>query len=117
MKKVDSNPILNLIPTNKKITREEIVGLTGFGDRTVRELINKAKKDTVILFNSNEPGYRRAKKINECSEIELQQELKEIDHCINYLRAIKDDYNYQLRTYIAYKKVAEKKLTEATVNK
>jgi len=102
--------MLNLIPSNKKITRQELIMLTGLSDREVRNRISELKEQSTILFNANESGYRRPKRIDTCSKEELLKEVDEVNHCINYIRKMKKKYNKQLRTYIAYKKVAEKYL-------
>lgn len=113
--KEDKHPILKIIPTDEKITRQELSAKLNMGDRKVRDLINKAKKDTAILFNSSEKGYRRAKPIDKCTNEELQQEVEEVQHSINYLRAIKEEYNYQLRPLIAYLKMAQKRLDTTNI--
>lgn len=59
--------IYQLIPRDRYITREELVHMTGFSDRKVREVINELRKrpETVIVSNSRSKGYKRPSSIEE----------------------------------------------------
>jgi len=51
--------IIDYIPKGKDnaITREELVKLTGFTDRIIREQISQARRDTAIINNQDGRGY------------------------------------------------------------
>ncbi len=59
--------IYNLIPSDRYITREELVRCTGFSDRKVREEINKLRKkpETLIVSSSQGKGYKRPESVEE----------------------------------------------------
>ena len=63
--------IIDYIPFDHYITRDELVQKTGFSDREVRRRINALRKDspeTVIISSSNNKGYKRP---STYSEIEV----------------------------------------------
>lgn len=91
-------------------TRGQLVNETGLSDRKVRSQISELKKKKVVIYSSNTKGYRLAKEINSASESELQKEIELIKHCIAEIQSKKKVHNKQLRKYIAYLKVAEKRL-------
>ncbi len=116
MKLEDKHPILKLIPFDKKITKQELIASLNMDERTVRNLINKARKDTAILSNSKEKGYRRAKHTDMLiTQQDVINELNEIEHSINEINSRINDYNYQKRALIAHKKVIEKRLDTANI--
>ena len=51
--------IADLIPVghDNAVTRQELVMLTGFGDRQIRDMIAKARRDTPILNMQDGKGY------------------------------------------------------------
>ena len=79
-------------------------------DREVRRQISELKKERVVICSSSTRGYRLAKEINSTSKIELQKEIELIKHCVAEIQSKKKVHNKQLRKYIAYLKVAEKRL-------
>lgn len=109
MTRVEENPILYAIPYDKKVTKKELMALTGINhEREIRDLISQASRKTAIFATSNEPGYRRAKPFEKCSIEELQHEIEEAHHCINETENRKKALNKKKRAWIAYLKAAEK---------
>ena len=102
--------IENYLSATSYKTREQLVNATGMSDREVRRQISELKKERVVICSSNTKGYRLAKEINSASESELQKEIELIRHCIAEIQSKKKLHNKQLRKYIAYLKVAEKRL-------
>ena len=102
--------IENYLSATSYKTREQLVNATGMSDREVRRQISELKKERVVICSSNTKGYRLAKEINSASESELQKEIELIKHCIAEIQSKKKVNNKQLRKYIAYLKVAEKRL-------
>lgn len=102
--------IENYLSATSYKTREQLVNETGQSDREVRRQISELKKERVVICSSNTKGYRLAKEINSASESELQKEIELIRHCIAEIQSKKKVHNKQLRKYIAYLKVAEKRL-------
>ena len=96
---------------DKKLTsKQEIAELTGLNERVVRKKISDLKLVKPVIYNSHKKGYRLAKKIEEMTKEELQKEVKLIEHCIADIQARKKVFDKQLRTYIAYLKIADKHL-------
>lgn len=59
--------IYSLIPDDRFITRPELVRLTGWSDRKVRDEISRLRKnpDTVIISSSRSKGYKRPESAEE----------------------------------------------------
>ena len=108
MTKEEKHPILKAIPSNEKITREELSALLNVSDREVRRLVADAKNDTVIIATSNEKGYRRIKPLDQLNQFELEQEYNEIKHSLNELKSRTKSMDKQKRMHIATMKVIEK---------
>lgn len=53
--------IIDYIPygKDKAVTREQLMMLTGYPDRAVREAISQARRETPILNNQDGTGYYR----------------------------------------------------------
>jgi len=70
--------IIDFIPYDHYVTREELVNLTGFSDREVRRRINKIRTtspETVIISSSTQKGYKRP------------STYKELENCLKESRA------------------------------
>lgn len=102
--------IKEYLSTDKFKTRKELAEETGMSDRQVRNKISELKETDVVLFNSQTSGYKLAKRIEEMEPEELEKEIELVQHCINDLEARKGVFNKQERTYIAYLKLAERKI-------
>lgn len=110
MNKEDKHPILKAIPFDKKVTRKELSLLLKTNDRAVRDLINKARKDTAILSNSKEKGYRRTKTTDQLiTKEDVLIEINEIEHCLAEITSRMNDYKFQKRSLIAHLKMLQKK--------
>lgn len=59
--------IYSFIPSDRYITREELVQITGYSDRMIRREINELRKhpETVIVSSSHGKGYKRPTNIEE----------------------------------------------------
>lgn len=104
---IDIEEYLN---TNNFKSKQELSEETGLKERMVRNKISDLKRIKPVIYNSKTKGYRLAKNIYEINHIELEQEIELIKHCINDIQSRKKVFDNQLRTYIAYLKVAEKVL-------
>jgi len=62
--------IYDYIPKDRYITREELVNITGWSDRRIRDEINELRKnpDTIIISSSQRKGYKRPERIEEMEE-------------------------------------------------
>lgn len=100
--------ILNLIPNNRFITRQELVKATGLCDRDIRKYISELKKEHTIISLSSGKGYRKEKHTSNMTQEEIETEIDTVKHCINEINSKKRVYNMQLRQLIAYLKMLEK---------
>ena len=59
--------LYDYIPDNRWITREELVRITGFSDRKVRDGISELRKDpkTMVVSSSHGKGYKRPSNVEE----------------------------------------------------
>lgn len=89
-------------------SKQELARETGLSERMVRKKISDLKLTRPVIFNSNTKGYRLAKDFEKMNKEELAIEISLINHSINDLLARRKVFNQQLRSYIAYLKVAEK---------
>ena len=99
--------IEDYLSASRYTTKEEICEKTGLNERTVRNLISKLKTKKVVIYSSQTKGWRLAKEINSMSEIEFEEELKQIEHSLNDCKSRTKQLNKQKRKYIAYLKKAE----------
>ena len=79
--------LYSVIPSDRYITREDLVFITGMGDREIRKEINELRKhaETVIISSSHSKGYKRPS----CVE--------ELEACLNESRSrVKDEQEKQL---------------------
>lgn len=96
--------------TNNFKSKQELSEETGLKERMIRNKISDLKLIKPVIYNSKTKGYRLAKNIYEMDHMELEKEVELIQHCINDIQSRKKVFDKQLRTYIAYLKVAEKVL-------
>lgn len=105
--------IYDLIPSDHFITRKELVEKSGMSDRRVRDCISELKKEKTIISNCNRKGYKRGVGTDGLASIdEIEKELELVKKSIKEINSRKKVYNFQLRQYIAYMKVLEKKKEE-----
>ena len=59
--------IYSLIPRDRYITRRELESITGLNDRSIRNEINRLRKDpsTVIISSSHGKGYKKPSNVEE----------------------------------------------------
>lgn len=95
-------------------SKQQLMKETGLNERTVRQKISELKKERVVLYSSQQKGYKLAKfiDINNMTDEEIQKECEMVQHCINDIKARKRVFNKQLRKYIAYQKKVEKVLMQ-----
>lgn len=66
--------IADYIPTDRFISRKELVTLTGLKDRTIRQKIEKARHNgTWIVSNTNRGGYKITKDFPEWHDFVLRE--------------------------------------------
>lgn len=101
--------VLSLIPNDKFISKEELLTATGITDRRLRLTISNLKKGHTIISCSRQKGYRKAKHTSEMSKAEAEAEIVNVVNCIREIKSKKKTYNKQLRQYISYLRMLEKK--------
>lgn len=93
-------------------TKEELKDLLGYeSERAARNEISRCAMYYAILATSDRKGYRLAKKLENLEGEELLNEFNEVDHAIHEISSRIKCLKKRLKPLIAYKKVAEKKLT------
>jgi biotin operon repressor len=101
--------IEEFLSTDKFTSRHELMDLSNLSDRAVRREISDLKLKKVVLYSSQQKGYRLAKRIEDLHTLEdVRVEYAAVQHCINDIQARKKVFDKQLRTYIAYLKKIEK---------
>lgn len=98
-------------------TRKELVEKTGLSDREIRSRISELKKERVVLYSSSRSGYRLAKEYRSMSDIEREEEKRQVEHSLNDCKSRTKQLKKQMRKYIAYLKKAEQiEMEEANYN-
>ncbi len=99
--------IKDYLSTEKYTTRKELVEATGFSDREVRSKISELKKKRVVIYSSQNTGYRLAKELKSLTKEEREKEVELVKHSLNDCKSRTTQLNKQKRKYIAYIKKAE----------
>jgi len=63
--------IIDLIPFDHYVTRQELVSMTGMSDRAIRDEIHRLRTDkpeTLIISSSSKRGYKRPMKYDELQQ-------------------------------------------------
>lgn len=106
MKSKDIN-IKDYLSTEKYTTRKELVEATMLTDREVRSRISELKKKRVVIYSSQNTGYRLAKELKGLTKEEREKEVDLVKHSLNDCKSRTTQLNKQKRKYIAYIKKAE----------
>lgn len=79
------------------VTRSRLAEITGLGDRTIRELISQARRDTVIINLQNGKGYYLATDTEEINRFVEQEtaRLKSIGWSLKAARAQLGETGYR----------------------
>ena len=104
--------IKQYLSTEKYTTRKELMELTGLADREVRSKVSELKKERVVLYSSQQAGYRLAKELKRMTPKEREKEIELVKHSLNDCKSRTKQLNKQKRKYIAYLKKAEKIMME-----
>jgi biotin operon repressor len=104
--------IKDYLSTEKYTTRKELVEATGFSDREVRSRISELKKKRVVIYSSQNTGYRLAKELKGLTKEEREKEVDLVKHSLNDCKSRTTQLNKQKRKYIAYIKKAEQIVLE-----
>lgn len=99
--------IKDYLSTEKYTIRKELVEATGFSDREVRSRISELKKKRVVIYSSQNTGYRLAKELKSLTKEEREKEVELVKHSLNDCKSRTTQLNKQKRKYIAYIKKAE----------
>ena len=107
--------IYELIPTDRFITRKELMELTGRTDRSIRNLISSIRKEHCIISLSSGKGYRRVKGTDDMEQKDMKLEYELIKHQIAENNSRIKEIKKNMRTSIARLKILEK-FIEGEVN-
>lgn len=99
--------IENLLSSNKFISKQEIMKITGLNERTIRNLVSKLKEKRVVIYNSQTKGWRLAKEYKSMSKIQREEEINQIKHTLEDKKSRIKALKKQMRKDIAYLKKAE----------
>lgn len=110
---ISYDDLYELIPNDRFIPKAELIQLTGLSDRTLRDMVSHIKMSKTIISNCDKRGYKRGKGTELLKTIDdIEYELGIVKKSIKEINSRKKVYNKQLRQYIAYMKVLEKRLEE-----
>ena len=109
---ISYDDLYELIPNDRFITKAELIQLTSLSDRTLRDMVSHIKMSKTIISNCDKRGYKRGKGTELLTIDDIEYELGIVKKSIKEINSRKKVYNKQLRQYIAYMKVLEKRLEE-----
>lgn len=109
--------IENYLNSKEFKSRAQLRAETGLNDRDVRREIAALKKRRPVICrsDSNCRGYRLARPLDEMTAEETEKELEAVNHCIAEIESRKAAMNNYECSYIAYAKVARKRLSVLAV--
>lgn len=104
----DEDLVYELIPVDYFITKRELIRITGFNDRYLRDIVSNLKQKKTIISTCTRSGYKRALGTDKLHSIdEIDQEINLVMKSIREINSRKKVFNKQLRQYIAYLKILE----------
>lgn len=106
-----TNTVFEILKTNEIYTKQQLVELTGFDERSVRKQIQDISKYYGVISFSAQKGYRLANP-NLTDEELIRKELNDIQHAINEDKKRADELLARVWRKVAVAKVLEKKLEE-----
>lgn len=106
-----TNTVFEILKTNEIYTKQQLVELTGFDERSVRKQIQDISKYYGVITFSAQKGYRLANP-NLTDEELIRKELNDIQHAINEDKKRADEILARVWRKVAVAKVLEKKLEE-----
>lgn len=102
--------IYNLVPTDRFITRQELVNIVGISDRAIRNIISDIRKEHTIISLSSGKGYRKCKPTDDMTEEEIKLEYEIMKHAINENNSRIKEIKKNMRSQIARLKILEKNI-------
>ncbi len=106
------NVLYELIPTDRFITRKELIELTGKSDRQIRNLISDIRKEHCIISLSSGKGYKKVLSTDNMTLNEMKVEHELIKHQIAENNSRIKEIKKNMRTSIARLKILEKFINE-----
>lgn len=106
-----TNTVFEILKTNEIYTKQQLVELTGFDERSIRKQIQDISKYYGVITFSAQKGYRLANP-NLTDEELIRKELNDIQHAINEDKKRADEILARVWRKVAVAKVLEKKLEE-----
>lgn len=102
--------IYNLIPTDRYISRRELIEISNMNDRELRRCISDIRKEHNIISLSSGKGYRRPKHTSEMTKDEIKEEYDVVKHQIAENNSRIKNIKKNMRMQIAYLKMLEKNM-------
>lgn len=109
-KAVFQSPVLELLKSEKPISKWEMVEKLEMSERRIRDMISECSMYYAVLALSNKEGYRLARKIDEMNQEEKEKEAEEIRHQLNEFNSRIRVMKKRMKPLIAYLKVLEKNM-------
>lgn len=104
------HPIIEILAN--RCSKQNIMDVLHCTEREARDLVSECSMHyPVITYSTKGVGYRRAKDIEKLSDAELDAEIQEVNKAAAELLSRIKCLKKRLKPLIAWKKVAEKKLS------
>ena len=109
-KQMFQSPVLEMLRSEKPISKWEMVEKLEVSERTIRDMISECSMYYAVLALSNKEGYRLARKIDEMNQEEKEIEAEEVKHQLNEFNSRIKVMKKRMKPLIAYLKVLEKNM-------
>ncbi len=105
-----AHPIVDILA--ERCSKQNIMDVLHCPERVAREIIAECSMHyPIISYSSKDVGYRRVKDISKLNDAELEAEIQEVNRTAAELYSRIKCLKKRLKPLIAWKKVAEKKLS------
>ena len=111
-KAVFQSPVLEMLKSEKPISKWEMAEKLEMSERRIRDMISECSMYYAVLALSNKEGYRLARNIKEMNQEEKEKEAEEIRHQLNEFNSRIKVMKKRMKPLIAYLKVLEKSMVE-----
>ena len=93
----------------ERSTKQEITEVLHCSERKARDIIAECSMHYPVIAYSGQPGYRRARPIDDLTPEELEKEIKDVKRTLHEAHSRVKCLKKRMKPLIAWLKVAEKK--------
>ena len=108
MKREFASPVLELLKSDKPVSKWDMVEKLELSERRIRMMIAEASQFYAVIATSDKEGYRLARKIDSMNDEERNLEKIEVEHQLAELKCRVKALKRRMKPLVAYLKMMEK---------